>query len=503
MLRAVSLALWVSFSLVACTSSEPDPAPSPGSLAQAFDQGTLSFQSTPRPGYGGRKLRLAGEYTYVLEIRRGDDGQESRRLVAYGPGIQVRWLREAQPGERFNDFTIHPSGELSLSVERTMAERNTYDVLRLAADGTLRARAPLPGPTTVPQSDLGTSLPQPPFLMKSIAAGPYVDHYLPWVRVEARGEDLVVAFTSLVNVPEGTMPPGRLTAGAMALRWSGTRYDEEWTRVVDGANVLFEVAWQYDEFQWRDAMAQPLLAVSPEGRVVVGRTWSRTRCTASADLFREFPRTTCSFSSDHRYQPFAFTSFSAAGSREGTHAYVPALMDDFVVFDMAVRDDEVALAGTVVRVGEDGTVAYYPSRPGASDAMRPYDGYVVVLDRTTGAVRAEHSLDEGRGDYLAAIRGTEEGWLAVGGADWDRWNGGMSISRGADPLLVFIPRQGGPVRKKRLALEPADRHFHLLSVDVQGGAVRATGLAEAPMTHSGDDGNPLHMTFGSLRVELR
>jgi hypothetical protein len=79
----------------------------------------------------------------------------------------------------------------------------------------------------------------------------------------------------------------------------------------------------------------------------------------------------------------------------------------------------------------------------------------------------------------------------------------MSVSRGAGPLLAFIPGDGGAVRTRSVGLGGGERHFHLLTVDARGGAVVALGVSEAPMTHSGDSAGAEQMTFGGLRVGLR
>lgn len=487
-----------------CSSTDdpPLPPPEPG-LSSAFEHGTLAPQLRPRGGYGVLKLRLAAGRTYALEIMRDASYKESRRLVVSTEADQELWQLTEQPQELFTDFTVHPSGEISLGIERTGDTRDTYDIVRLSAKGEVLERQQLPQPTTMPAADLGSLQPSP-FLMKSEPPGSYLDKWLPWVRLEARGEDLAVAFLSYAVAQNNARG---LASGVMMLQWSGTRYAEQWARIVDGLHMLMQVAWQYDEFHWRDAAAQPLLAVEPDGRVIVGRTLSQGRCLATSQTFQEFTQNACRAmsmrNSSHRYQPFAFTSFSREGVREGTHAFAPETMDEFVVFDMAVQGEEVAIAGTAVRIQQDGTVAYYPAEAGADPIMQPYDGYVAVLDRGTGALQQETFVDAGRAEYFAALRWTGEGLLAAGASDWDRWNGGMSLSRGALPLLALVSDQGKTVSTRRMESDQRDRHFHLLSVDVQGSTVMAAGIADAPMTHSGDTAGLEQMTFGGLSLRLQ
>ncbi|MCP3137804.1 hypothetical protein [Pyxidicoccus xibeiensis] len=480
----------------------------PVSLDHTFDRGTLSHGTTSRPGWGGLKTRLSGGRVYVLETSRDSAGGTTRRLVAYSPEARELWAREAQPREHFSDFTVHPSGELTLGVERIDAERGGYDLVRLSAEGQVLARQPLPEAATLPPGDLGADLPAQPFRMKSRYVHALADG---WLRTEARGEGLVVAFLSRVDEPDEApdRPSPYLVSGVMALGWSGTDYSEQWTRLVDGRHRVEPAAWAYDEFRWREAPLRTLLAVDGDGGVVVGRTWNTLRCLASSETFQDVTRLDCltgedvASPMDTEYQPFAFTAFSALGEREGTHPFVPASVAEFVVFDMAVKNGEVALAGTAVRQDARGVIHYYPPFPGADSRMAPYDGYVAVLGRRTGALRFERYVAGERADHLSALRWTSEGLLVAGATGWDRWGGGMSISRGAGPLLALVSEDGARVRVQRVPLDGGERHFHLLGVDVEGSHVVAVGLAEAPMTHSGDGDHRENMTFGGLTLKLR
>ncbi len=482
------------------------PRPPPEGLARTFDEGTLSHRVAPRDGFGGLKVRVSADRTWVLETLRDSRFTGSRRLVAYAPSGEVLRTLAEGPREHFSDFTLHPSGELTLGVERTDAVRGGYDLVRLSADGEVRWRQPLPEPATLPASDLGTDLPEQPFRMKSRGAHALTDG---WLRTEARGEDVAVAFLTLVNDPiMEPGPPPQLATGVMVLRESEGRYVEEWTRVVDGRHNVDPAAWAYDEFRWREAAQRPLLAVAEDGYVVVGRTWSSLRCFADSETFKQIPRENCIIREDvtspmdTEMQPFAFTAFSPTGGRLATRSYLPPDVAEFVVFDMAMKGDAIALAGTAVKRNAKGSIDYYPSSPGASDQMTPYDGFLAVLG-LRGEVRFEGSVGGERADHFSALRWTDQGLLAVGATGWDRWHGGMSISRGAGPLLALVNPESGPDRMRTLPLEGGQRHFHLLGVDVRGEAVVAVGLAEAPMTHAGDGGQWQNMTFGGLTVELR
>ncbi|MFP2895200.1 hypothetical protein [Corallococcus sp. 4LFB] len=502
----------LSWGASACHGTDGTASPCEGAdcavpgLTRAFEQGTPSSAVKPRTGFGGLKVRRASGRTFVLETTRDAEGRDTRRLTVSARDGTPLWRFDAAAGELLSDFTVHPSGECTLGVERTSATAEAFDLVRLSAEGQVLSRQPLPAPATLPGSDLGGTLPSPAFRMKS----PWV-HALTdgWLRTEARGEDVAVAFLSLVAVPEGGPDTQELASGLMTLQWTDGRYREQWTRVVDGRHSTQPAAWAYDEFRWREAALRPLLAVDAEGQLAVGRTWNSSRCMASSRTFNDFTSVHCRSGEDvtspvdTERQPFAVTAFTPVGTRVGTHVFVPTRAAEFVVFDMAVRGGEVALAGTVVTEAADGTIAWYPSAPGMQDRMTPYDGYLGVWALDSGALRFEHRVDTGRADHFSALRWTDAGLVAVGASGWDRWDGGMSISRGAGALLALASADGQTVRTQRPGPEGQDRHFHLLGVDADGDSLVAVGLAEAPMTHSGDGGHLEAMTFGGLGVELR
>lgn len=43
--------------------------------------------------------------------------------------------------------------------------------------------------------------------------------WLPWLQIEARGEDLVVALLSHLDLPGNNLNEQRVVSGVMALRW--------------------------------------------------------------------------------------------------------------------------------------------------------------------------------------------------------------------------------------------------------------------------------------------
>lgn len=465
----------------------PD-APLPPELGDIVEKRAVTTTTSARPTFGGLVVRVAGDRAHVLEGMRDPARASSRRFSVY-EADRVAFRFEPTASEYIHSFAVHPSGEVTLAVERLDAERDGYDLVRLTRDGAVRSRMALPQPN-VPASDL-LGLPMAPFRMKSWRGEAISDG---WVRVEARGDDVVVAYLSVVS--DNGM---EFVTGVSTMRWESNGYSERWSRLVEGRHRAMPTGWTYDEFRWMDAAIRPLLALSDDGRVIVGRTWNNKRCAAVAATFGEFTTAQCKAEMNYienERQPFAYTTFTADGVREGTRRFAPQGFAEFVVFDLAARGDELAISGSAARSGPDPD---YPIR--YEGTYVAYDGYVAVLDRATGTVRREHVIDEGRGDFLASVRFTDKGLLAAGGADWDRWYGGMSISRGALPLVVFLGNDGS-VRRRHLE-GTAARHTHFFSLDATASSITAVGLYDAPMTHSGDGGNTAGMTFGELRATFR
>src|SRR2546428_11480459 len=305
--------------------------------------------------------------------------------------------------------------------------------------------------------------PDPPFLFRSrpahaLAAG--------WLRVEARGEDLVSAWLSRIQAPGGGYS-NALALGVGAWSWTGETFAEGGGRGVEGRHGTEPAAWTYDEFRWREAAVQPLLAVAEDGPAIVGRSWNVSRCLAVSRTFGEFTEVQCRGGfpggAESESLPIAFTSFTADGVREGTHSYVPDRAAEFVAFDLAVRGDALALVGAAVFPDPTGNVVRYPPEPGADPVMVPYDGCAAVLDRRSGALRCQKAVDAfGRGDYLAAVRWAADGTLlAAGAAGWDRWYGGMTISRGGDPKAGAPPPSRRPPHPRLGKFPSPQQHTYL------------------------------------------
>jgi hypothetical protein len=274
---------------------------------------------------------------------------------------------------------------------------------------------------------------------------------------------------------------------------------------VDGRHLVTPPIWNYDEFRWREVLQRPLVDVDDAGKVIVGRSFTTSRCRADARVFGEFTDPFCRMYAgpgDAERQPFAYTTFGADGAREGTRMFQPEGLDEFLVFDMAVRGEALAIVGSAVKPDAGGQSPLYPAEPGDEPTMVQYDAYAAVLERSTGAPRFERYVDGGRGDLFAAVRWASDGFVAGGAAGWDRWYGGMSISRGGEPLVAFISQDGSALHTRTAPSNAPARHHHLLSIDVAADGVVAGGLSDAPLTHSGDEDSS-QLTFGGLSLVLR
>jgi hypothetical protein len=496
---------WMLLSLLASACGpvpivlEPDAGRPP---AEPLLDAEPRVTTAPRAHFAGLKTRLQGGRSVTLEVERGVDGVERRRVVSVErDGTQ--WVIGEQGDERFHDFALHPSGELTLSLEHLQQPRDAFELVRLSSTGVERARRRLERPRTIPASDFADGRATFPFAMKGVPRGSVITGWLPWVRLEANGEDLLIALLSLLENVDGEVRANEAVSAVMSLQWSDAQWVERWSRMVDGVHVLIAVAWQYDDFLWLDAATRLTLSRDASGRVVVGRTVSNSRCFALADVFHETTAQACRalrLGAPHRYQPFAFTVFDAHGEREGTGFVAPRALEDFVVFDVATRWPKVALVGTAVRLNANGEPDTY-QEPGDATPLLPYDAFLSIVEGVGARELETHFLDHGRADALTAVRWVDEGLYAVGISDWNRWWGGMSVSRGARPLLVERT-EAGVLSSRVLAVGGGTRHAHLLSVVVSQGRLRATGVFDAPMTHSGDGQGPEPMSHGALTVEL-
>jgi hypothetical protein len=477
------------------------------SLEELVDRGAASIATVPRSTFGAVIVATSGRRIYTVESRRdvepgpfGIPWRSRFRLAAYDDGIE-RWSFAAPPDDVVSDVAVHPSGEVTIAVLHQPPARRAYDLVRIGRDGVPVDTTTLAEPATIPSGDYGSG-PHPLFRMKSDLADDATVGG--WVRLLPDGEGLVVAFLSHVDVPETDPLSLRMALGLAAFARSSNAYAERWARVVEGPHAAQPAAWAYDELRWREQAIRPFLARDEvTGDLVVGRAWNNSRCTANVAVFAELTKKDCMFGAvspiEIEWLPMAVTRFTSAGARLGTTILAPdADAAEQVGFALAARAGRLAVAGAVVRTLPGGAKRTYPDPSGYVD----YDGYVALYD-AQGKPVLHHDFNLGRGDMLAGMRWTDGGIVAVGAAGWDRWQGGMSISRGADPLVAWLSEDGARAGARVLAMSDGARHFNLHDVAVLDGAIVGVGFSDAPMTHSADGGNDAARTFGALRINLR
>lgn len=470
-------------------------------LGQWIQSGALSSRTSPRPDFGGLVVATDGTRSYVVESRReittgplGLPWRSRFRLAAYEREVLL-WAYVVDPDDLISDVVVHPSGDLTVVWESYAADELAYRLVRLTRDGTPKFVATLAAPTTIPASDHAESEPRPLLRMKSPMADATTAG---WLRLVADGEHVVTAILSYVHVKIGDEWSNRLALAIEAMDLGASGYVERWARVVDGTHSASPAAWAYDELRWREQAVRPFLAHDDTTHAwLVGRAWNNTRCSANRLVFAEFTAAECVLTAvsamENERLPLAVTRFSSAGDRLGTRVLSPEPgAAEQVPFALIARDGLLYAAGSLVRTNADGSKHTYPDAAGMVD----YDGYVGIYasDGTSVAVR---DVNLGRGDVLTALRFTPGGLIAVGAAGWDRWQGGMSISRGSDPLLVWTSNDTSRVITRTATLSDGSRHFGLHDVGVLSDSVVAFGFADAPMTHSADS-DPLARTFGGL-----
>lgn len=474
-------------------------------VGQWIQSGALSSHTSPRPDFGGLVVANDETRSYVVESRReittgplGLPWRSRFRLAAYERGVPL-WAYVVDPDDLISDVVVHPSGDLTVAWESYAADELAYRLVRLTRDGTPKSVTTLAAPTTIPASDHAESEPRPLLRMKSPMADATTAG---WLRLVADGENVVTAILSYVRVKIGDEWSNRLALAIEAMDFGASGYLERWARVVDGSHSASPAAWAYDELRWREQAVRPFLAHDETTHEwLVGRAWNNTRCSANRLVFAEFTAADCVLTAvnavENELLPLAVTRFSSAGDRLGTHVLSPEPgAAEQVPFALLARDGFLYVAGSLVRTNADGSKYTYPDAAGMVD----YDGYVGIYasDGTSVAVR---DVNLGRGDVLTALRFASGGLVAVGASGWDRWQGGMSISRGSDPLLVWMSDGMSRVITRTATLSDGSRHFGLHDVAVLSDSVAAFGFADAPMTHSADS-DPLARTFGGLILSV-
>jgi hypothetical protein len=480
-----------------------------GHLGDLVGQAPILGFTAPRSDYGAVIVAQGndGARVYAIESRRdvepgplGLPWRSRFRLAAYDEQASPAWIFAAPPDDVVSDVAVHPSGDVTLAILHQAPERGAYDLVRLDRNGAVVGTMTMAEPQTMPATDFGASDPRPMFRMKSDFADATVGG---WVRLAPDGEGLIVTFLSYVDVPSDNPLSLRLALGLAAFDWQANAYAERWAHVVEGPHAAQPAAWTYDELRQDEQAIRPFLTRDDStGDILVGRAWNNSRCKANAGVFAEFTMADCVSGSvspiENQRLPLAVTRFTAAGQRVGTRVLAPdADAAEQVAFALVACDGKLATAGFVVRANADGTQRTYPDPSGYVD----YDGFIAIYDGD-GRPLVHHDFNLGRGDVLAALHWLPNDIVAVGSSGWDRWQGGNSISRGADPLLVWMSPDGARAASRTIPMSDGARHFNLFDVAVTDRAIVAHGFSDAPMTHSGDGGNTAARTFGPLRVRI-
>jgi len=480
----------------------------PARLAATVESGQATTTTAPRPAYGAVLLANDGSRIYAVESRRDDEPgpfglpwRSRFRVAAYADDAAEVWSYAADPDDVVSDVVVHPSGDVTIAVLHQALDRHAYDLLRFDRDGTPLGTTTLTEPTTIPDADLG-AVARPLFRMKSDLADATVSG---WVRLIADGEGLFAVILSYIDRPPSEPLSARWALGLEAFDWDAGSFEERWARVVEGPHRAQPATWTYDELRWLEQAISPSFArddVTHE--LLVGRAWNTTRCETNVEVFAEFAAEDCLPGAGavdpvaNERLPLAVTRFSELGERLGTTLLAPDEdAAEQVAFALAAHGGKLYTAGAVVRENPDGSKRTYPDPSGYVD----YDGYIAVYE-PSGALIRHHDFNLGRGDVLAALRVTPAGIVAVGSAGWDRWQGGMSISHGADPLLAWLSPDGTSAATRVLPMSGGSRHFNLHDVLVTGETIVAQGFSDAPMTHSADGGHDEARTFGPLRIRL-
>ena len=153
-----------------------------------------------------------GTCVLTLTVTRDELGVVSKTLVATTRDGLEAWSLAEGADERFNDFALHPSGELTLAVERKSAMRDAFELLRVNAQGQVLHRQVLARPTTIPSSDLA-----PAFLMKGVKNGSVV------TPINGKLNGSHITFTGGSTQYTGDVNGNSIEGTAGGAKWTATR----------------------------------------------------------------------------------------------------------------------------------------------------------------------------------------------------------------------------------------------------------------------------------------
>src|SRR2546428_9911095 len=123
----------------------------PSAMAELVRAGAEAHEIAPRGAFSGLKVRFTGPRLCALEVAIDALEGSTRRLVCHTDGNQV-WTVAAAGDEFLSDFAVHPSGEITLALERTSRDHDGYELVRLGVSGNVLSRQVL-AVTAIPPED--------------------------------------------------------------------------------------------------------------------------------------------------------------------------------------------------------------------------------------------------------------------------------------------------------------------------------------------------------------
>ena len=436
--------------LVACGDTKTLPAPSVGPVDLAVAGQTVI------------KVRTAGSHVVFLEERLNsifEDGPQRTLAIVQSDGHSVETYMP--PGWSFDDFAVHPSGDISAILTTSTGVR----IVRLDPRGSVRSD----------QLFVDPSSPTDPFfnyaggIKNDEALQPALMHDA--ARLAPLGESLAVVLRTGRNA---------IVAYRLDPDVSGA-YTRSWRTLVEpGSSILAEgiTSGSFDTFGQLqnhlrifvdvDSDASNTLAVG-----VVNTPMQNFTFRAHSEYFsdpitasRGVLLTRVAIGDGRRLGSTVIDTHDLAelhGVRATPRGF---LLVGRVLSE--VRSDGSGWNAFTALVGHDGT-------PG------PYS--VVDVDR---------------GDVLFDISALPSGqYLALGTTGYIQNPSGASISEAAQPLFVLLSTDGSLAQKLEYAGGP--RHNQLTTIAPLNGGWLLGGMVNGPGTHSGDGDRALILADGFLR----
>lgn len=403
-----------------------------------------------RQGWAGMAETLQRLTDYIAPDRR-------LLLSADGRNVTGQWLPPA--GWSMIDFTVHPSGELTVVLTSDKAIR----LVRLTGQGAMLGQTDFSDTAASSDPFIGDVF----YIRDGSAMVPHATRDA--VRIAAVGEQLAMALRT-----------GRNAVVAYRLTHRASGYRTSWRTLVEpGVPIgsVFITEGTFDPFgglenQWRLAMD-----VDAQGRMAIAVLINRTSLVEGhAEHFGEFisPNVTGGA---------ILTVVSETGVRSPATVIQATRRPE--IHAVKWMGDKVAVGGRIfTQTRDDGT---------------GWDGLVVVADPYLRTLRPMQALDVDRGDVVFDFAVTTGGQLlAVGATGYTQNPGGASISESSAPLAALLDGDGKFVR--RLSLQTGPRHNQVRSVAPWNGRWIAAGMQNGPGTHSGDEDTALIRADGYLRA---